>query len=114
MFGEGSIKGQNCPRGSVGKILDLKGCNFKPLGGLDMPTIASLLKKLIEEEISIAEMAKECKKMKTLRDLQKAFVEETGVKTWDEAEERFPSFANAEALDQFIERNSKKTVSGSR
>ena len=29
MFAEGNIKGQNCPRGSVGKKLDLKGCNFK-------------------------------------------------------------------------------------
>ena len=114
MFAEGRIKGQNCPRGSVGKKLDLKGCNFKPLRSLDMSTIASLLKQLTEEDLSIQEMAKECKKMKTLRDLQKAFVEETGVKAWDEAEKKFPDFANAEALDQFIEGNSKKTISSNR
>ena len=46
MFAEGSIKGQNCPRGSMGKKLDLKGCNFKPMRGLDMSTIASLLEQL--------------------------------------------------------------------
>lgn len=98
----------------MGKKLDLKGCNFKPMRGLDMSTITSLLERLIEEEMSIAEMAKECRKMKTLRDLQTAFIEEIGVKTWKEAEEKFPDFANAEALDQFIEGNPKKTISSNR
>ena len=28
MFAEGNIKGQNCPRGSVGKKLDLKGTYY--------------------------------------------------------------------------------------
>ena len=98
----------------MGKKLDLKGCNFKPMRGLDMSTIASQLEQLTKEELSIPEMAKECRKMKTLRDLQKAFVQETGVKTWEEAEEKFSDFANAEALDQFIEGNSKKTISSNR
>ena len=49
MFAEGNIKGQNCPRGSVGKKLDLKGCNFKPMRGLDMSTIASLMERMTEE-----------------------------------------------------------------
>ena len=114
MFAEGGIKGQNCSRGSVGKKLDLKGCNFKPMRGLDMPTITSLLKQLTEEELSIPEMAKECRKMKILRDLQKAFVEETGMKTWEEAEEKFPHYASAEALDQFIEGNPKTMIQSNR
>ena len=71
MFAEGSIKGQNCPRGSMRKKLDLKGCNFKPMRGLDMSTITSLLEQLTKEELNIPEMAKECRKMKTLRDLQR-------------------------------------------
>lgn len=79
-----------------------------------MCSITSLLKQLTEKELSIAEMAKECKKMKILRDLQRAFVEQTGVKTWEEAEEKFPDFASAEALDQFIEGNSKKTKDSNR
>ena len=91
MFAEGNVKGQNCPRGSVGKKLDLKGCNFKPMRGLDMSTIASLMERMTEE-LSKAEMTKECKKRKTLRELQKALVDETGVKTWEEAE-KFPEFA---------------------
>ena len=114
MFAEGSIKGQNCPRGSIGKKLDLKGCNFKPLRGLDVPTINSLLERLTREELSIAEMTRECRKIKILRDLQKAFIEETGVQTWEEAEDKFPEFAAAESLDQFIEESSKRTISSNR
>ena len=114
MFTEGNVKGQNCPRGSVGKKLDLKGCNFKPMRGLDMSTIASLMERMTEKELSIAEMTKECKKRKILRELQKAFVDETGVKTWEEAEEKFPEFASAEGLDQFIEGNPTKTINSNR
>ena len=69
-----------------------------------------MLKQLTKEELSIPEMAKECKKVKFLRDLQKAFIDETGVKTWRKAEEKFPSFASAEAFDQFIEGNTKKVL----
>ena len=59
--------------------------------GLDISTvIISLLEQLMKKEPSIPEMAKECKKVKSLRDLQKAFTDETGVKTWKEAEEKFP------------------------
>lgn len=114
MFAEGNIKGQNCPRGSLGKKLDLKGCNFKPIRGLDASTIKSLLERLTKQELSIPEMTKEFRKMKTLRDLQKAFVVGTGVKTWEEAEMKFPDYTNAEALDQFIEENPKKAITSNR
>ena len=52
--------------------------------------------------------------MKILRDQQKTFVEETGVKTWKEGVEKFPEFASVEALDQFIEENPMKTISNKR
>ena len=74
----------------MGKKLDLKGSNFKLMRGLDISTVTSLLKQLTKEELSIPEMAKECKKVKSLRDLQKAFIDEPGVKTWKKAEEKFP------------------------
>ena len=67
---------------------------------------------MTEKELSIAEMTKECKKRKILRELHKAFVDETGVKTWEEAEEKFPDFASAEGLDQFG--NPTKTINCNR
>jgi hypothetical protein len=88
------------------KKLDLKGCNFKPMRGIETSTIM-----LMTEELRIAEMTTECRKVKALKELQKAFVEETGVKSWEEAEEKLPEFANAEALDQFIEGNTAKNIS---
>jgi hypothetical protein len=81
MYTEGGIKSQSCPHRVHGKKLVLKGSNFKPIQGLDISTVTSLLEQLIKEKLSIAEMAKECKKVKSLRDLQKAFIDEIGVKT---------------------------------
>ena len=98
----------------MGQKLDLKGCNFKPLRGLDLATVTDLLEQLAKGEMSVADMAKVCKKVKSLRELQKAFVDETGVNTWEEAVQKFPEFANAEALDQFIEGNTKKIIGSDR
>jgi hypothetical protein len=44
----------------------------------------------------------------------KAFIDDTGVKTWEEAEEKFPSFASAEASDQFVMGNNNKMINSNR
>jgi hypothetical protein len=44
----------------------------------------------------------------------KAFIDDTGVKTWEEAEEKFPSFSSAEASDQFTVGNTNKTINSNR
>ena len=53
MYAEGGIKSQSCPRGSMGKKLDLKGSNFKPMRGLDISTVTSLLEQLTKEKLSM-------------------------------------------------------------
>ena len=56
MFSTGDMKGQKCP---------------------------NLLHQLAAKETSMSDMATECEKVKLLsRDVQKAFLEETGVKSW--------------------------------
>ena len=111
LFSTGDMKGQKCPRGSLGKKLDLKGFTFKPMRGLDTDTITNLLHQLAAKEMTLSDMATECKKVKLLREVQKAFLAETGVKSWEEACEKFPLYANAEALDQFILGKGKHTAS---
>ena len=78
----------------------MKGCNFKPLRGLNVSTITPLLEQMTEEELSIPELAKKCRKVKALRDMQKTFIEEIGVMTCEEATAKFP--VSAEAPDQFF------------
>ena len=100
-FSLGKLKGQNSTRGSIGKKFDLKGNNFKPLRGLDLEVVKQLLEEVAANEKSLQELAKDCTKTKRMREVQKAFVSETGLKTWEEAVSKFPEFANAEALDEF-------------
>ena len=101
MYSKGEVKGQVAKRGSLGKKLDLKGSNFK-LRGLDMEVVTELLTEVAKDKISITEMGAECLKIKRLRDIQRAFVKETGVKSWEEAESKFPEFTTAEAFDEFL------------
>ena len=50
-------------------------------------------------DLSIQEMVTECKEIKQLRDMQDAFMKETGSSSWDDAEQKFPAFATTEAFD---------------
>ena len=52
-------------------------------------------------------------KRKTLMELQKALINETGVKMWEETEEKLQEFASPASLDQFIKGNPTKTISSS-
>lgn len=77
------------------------GNNFKPLRGLDLEVAHQLLMDVADKEMSIQDMMAECKSVKSMREIQNAFIRETGVPSWQEAEEKFPEFVTAEALDKF-------------
>ena len=47
------------------------------------------------------ELIAECRNVKAMKDIQTAFIRETGVSSWEEAKEKFPGFVTAEALDEF-------------
>lgn len=83
------------------------GNNFKPLQGLDVQVAHQLLKAVAEKEMSIQEMMTECKEIKSLKEIQTALMKETGVPSWAEAEEMFPTFITAEALHEFWSINFK-------
>ena len=102
MYSKGEVKGQVAKRGSLGKKLDLKGSNFKHMRGLDVEVVMELLTEVAEDEIGITEMGAECLKIKRLRDIQGAFVKETGVESWEEAQSKFPDFTTSEAFDEFL------------
>ena len=63
--------------------------------------VVTVLEGVITKEMSILEMITECKEIKKMKELQDAFVKETRVLSWTEAETEFPEFTTAEALDEF-------------
>ena len=66
--------------------------NFKPMRGLIVKMAEELLESVVDMELSIQEMATECKEIKWLRDIQDEFVRQTGSSSWEEAEHKFPAF----------------------
>lgn len=42
-----------------------------------------------------------CKKIKKMLKLKQQFAKEVGVKSWEEAEQQYPRFANEAALELF-------------
>lgn len=81
--------------------MDLKGNNFKPLRGLEHDVVKNIVGEVAEGKKTLAEMAAYCVKVKKLKNIQQSFMEEVGVTNWDEATERFPSFCESQALDEF-------------
>ena len=77
------------------------GNNFKQLRGLDLQVVHQLLKDVADRKISVQEMMAECKDIKSMKEIQTAFIRETGVPSWEKAEEQFPAFVTPEALDEF-------------
>ena len=102
LFSTGQIKGQSAKRGTMGRMLDLKGSNFKHVRGLDTPTIYQLLCEVVAQDKSISEMTTECIKIKRMRDVQQSFIIQTGSSSWEEATMNYPAHTTPEALDEFL------------
>ena len=102
LYSIGEIKGQTTKRGTLGKKLDLKSSNFKQARGVDVIILHELLCEVASKEKTISELMAECVKVKRLRDLQHAFVVQTGSESWEEAKQKYPSHATPEALDEFL------------
>ena len=69
--------------------------------GLDLQVAHELLKDVADREMTIQEMMAECKDVKSMKEIQTAFLRETGVASWEETEEKFPGFVTPEALDEY-------------
>ena len=102
LYSIGEIKGQTTKQGTLGKKLDLKGSNFKQARGVDVIILHELLCEVASKEKTISELTAECVKVKRLRDLQHAFVVQTGSQSWEEAKQKCPSHTTPEALDEFL------------
>lgn len=63
-----------------------------------------------EKEMTMQEMVTECKHIKRLKEMQAAFLKETGSASWEEAQLKFPSFTSVEALDEFRSCNFTQSV----
>lgn len=76
-------------------------CNFKGLRGLPEDVVTDLLDKVIKKEIGLKKLNMECKKLKDMKNMKLEFVKQTGLKTWNEAQQKFPYYATEDRFAQF-------------
>ena len=63
--------------------------------------VHELLTDVASKKLNLQQINAESSKIKKIRDIQTAFVRETGVSSWTEATQKFPAHTTPEALDEF-------------
>ena len=69
-----------------------------------------LLQRVIDGEISIADLKGEAGSIKQMECLKKVFLKLVNLETWGEAEEKMPQFAATEQLQKFAKVNLKHGI----
>jgi len=81
-----------------------------PIRTLAVEDQCSLLQKVINRTISLAEMKNEAAEMKKMIILRKAFVKCTSSQTWENAKQKFPFYATDNQLKRFVKVDVQKEV----
>ena len=79
-----------------------RGSLFRGLRNLDHEVVYDTLERVKRGEILITALNNECRRIKKMIVLKKAFCKGVGVESWDEAVEAFPSFATIEGVEKFL------------
>lgn len=87
---------------SVINIHACRGSLFRGLRNLDHEVVHAVLEKVKCGEMLITALNNECRKIKKMVVLKKAFCKGVGAESWEEAVEAFPSFATDEGVQKFV------------
>ena len=98
LFKKAKLKGQKLKLSSLMSEPDFKQQYLVPIRTLPENEQCSLLKRVIDGEISIANLKGEAGSIKQMECLKKAFLKLVNVETWAEAEESMPQFATTDQL----------------
>ena len=79
-----------------------RGCLFRGLRNLREDVVYDILCKVKCREVQITSLNSECKKIKKMVALRKAFCKSVGVECWENAVEDFPSYTSTEITDKFL------------
>ena len=110
LFKKAKLKGQKLKLSSLMSEPDFKQQYLVPIRTLPENEQCSLLKRVIDGEISIANLKGEAGSIKQMECLKKAFLKLVNVETWAEAEESMPQFATTDQLQKFSKINLKHGI----
>lgn len=73
-----------------------------PLQGLTLESKIKLLKSVVDEELSLKEMAEKAGRLKRKHAIITAFMKHSGCDTWEELKEQFPEHTREDQISQFV------------
>lgn len=110
LFEEAKLKGQRLNLSSLLSKPEFKQQYLAPIRALEESDQCLLLQKVIDKQISLAELKAESSNVKQLHNLRVVFVRLTNANSWEDAGTKFPAFATDEQLLKFIHLDLKKSI----
>jgi hypothetical protein len=93
-------------KGIVAAKTDCKGSNFRGLRGLSEMEITEILRNCASGENTLKSLNSTSLNKKKMKKIVESFVSLIGTKDWNEAQKRYPNFANEKQLaDLFLKCN---------
>lgn len=110
LYKQAKLKGQKLNLTNLLAKPEFKQQHLAPIRALDVDDQCQLLQKVIDRELSLAELKSESSRIKQLHSLRIAFVRLTNAKSWEDANSSFPMYATDEQLLKFIHLDMKKCI----
>ncbi|KAJ8048723.1 hypothetical protein HOLleu_01154 [Holothuria leucospilota] len=105
----GQLKGQNLTPSDITSGPNLKPYALRSIPGLPASAAQQVLSEVRDGSMSMPEFQKETKLLLKLQTVQKMFLDLLGLKSWDEARNRYPMASTREVLEHFCKFNLRST-----
>ncbi|KAJ8049950.1 hypothetical protein HOLleu_02922 [Holothuria leucospilota] len=105
----GQLKGQNLTPSDITSGPNLKPSALMSIPGLPASAAQQVLSEVRVGSMSMPEFQKETKLLLKLQTVQKVFLDLLGLKSWDEARNRYPMASKREVLEHFCKFNLRST-----
>lgn len=115
MYEDGALKDQKLNKKHLISTPEFKQHLLQPLHNLQVQFQATILQKVIDEEISLKELKDEAVLFRALETVKRAFIRCTNSQSWGDATQKFPAFTAEDRLAQFMKldfRHSIRSVQG--
>lgn len=110
LFENVKLKGQKLNLSSLLTKPEFKQQYLAPIRRLEEDDQVSLLRKVVSGEWSLQELKMGAAEMKQMIAVKTAFLRLTNTRTWEEAEERYPTFASENQLHNFVRLDLSKAI----
>ena len=110
LFKKSKLKGQKLKLSFLMSEPDFKQQYLAPVRTLQESDQCHLLQRVIDCEITIADLKEAAANIKQMDCLKKAFLKLVNFDTWEEAEEKLPIFATQEQLQKFSKLDLKRGI----